>query len=165
MRYFLLIALLFVLQAPISLLAQTEIEMGQVSLKGITSFRVVVEVERSGPILDDPMLAPGHLHASVVSLLRDVGLPVQPESNPGEMPFLLIHVNAMDADRGQIPFMVDAGFFQEVHLNRPPNLTIQAQTWESAVLGMTYHNQLELIPEAVMDLVSDFIGDYQAVNS
>lgn len=82
-----------------------------------------------------------------------------------QFPLLYVHINAMNAGRGLIPFAINVYFYQPVKLSLNRDLQTTANTWETATLGLVSYDQLDVINESAKGLINEFINDYKMVNN
>lgn len=166
-RRFLPAFLFLVLAAPPAARAQTELERARASLLGIDTFHLDVEVEKSGSLEGREALSVGALRDTVLHILGAAGLnvlPPKPAPRSDTAPRLLVHVNALDAGRGLVPFSLSLRLQQGARLVRDPAVTLQVGTWESELVGLASVDRLRLIPEAAADLAYEFTRDFKHVN-
>lgn len=161
----LLVGCFFLLIVPVQ--AQSEMERERASLQDLDGFYLSVVVEGSSPVLAHDSLDFQHIHQRIRTRLQLNNLPVQAEGGvlpEHRTPYLLVHINTMEADRGQVPFSIQMQFYQAVQLPRTVPISTVASTWETGVVGLAYHNQLSFIPDAAVNLVGEFITDFQRAN-
>lgn len=99
--------------------------------------------------------------------LRNGGITLIPDSEVREsdkIPFLYLHVNAMDAGQGLVPFSISLYLYQPVKLSLNRDLQTSSITWESGTLGIVSYDQMGLISVAAQDLIKEFISDYNDIN-
>ena len=156
-----------VLGSAVPVLAQTELEQARASLVGAEGFYLSVNMEGPAAVVEHDALDLPRLRERLAGRLEEAGLPLLQDAGvpPAErLPYLHVHVNIMQADRGQIPFSVEMRFFQEVHLARDPAHPVPAATWETSIVGLSYHNQIPFVADVTVELVDEFIGDFQQAN-
>ncbi len=149
-------------------LAQNEIARERSSLKGIQSMGFTVNLETNAPLTQ-------HGEIDVISLsemgeitLRNGGISLIPDNEvegSDETPFLYLHVNAMDAGQGLIPFSISLYFYQPVKLTLNRGLQTSSVTWESGTLGIVSYDRIPLISDAAEKLLKEFITDYNQINN
>lgn len=147
--------------------AQTEMERERNSLRNIEGFYLSLNVEGKRSVVEQDGLDFQTLHLRLRTRLQDMALPVLDETTvPAHerVPYLHVHVNIMEADRGQLPFVVELRFYQSVRLIRDPAHTTVAGTWGTSLVGLTYAGQLQFIEDTAVDLLTDFIDDFRQVN-
>jgi len=145
--------------------AQSEMVRERNSLRGVDGFYLSLNIE--GPASAQDALDFRRLHQDLQARLQEVGLPVWAEDRlpaSERIPYLHVHINAVDAGRGLYPFSVEVRFYQAVRLARDPSATTVAATWSASIVGIASHDHLRLIPEAALGLLEDFIEDFNGVN-
>lgn len=147
--------------------AQTELEHERASLRGVDAFFLSVNVEGPGTLTARDDLAVPALRAGLLDVLRQAGLPVRADDAPptARFPYLLVHLNLLDAGRGLVPFSIDLRFYQRVSLVRDPGQLTVAETWGTDLVGLVSYDQLPLLPAAAADAVRDFIDDFRRANA
>lgn len=91
-------------------------------------------------------------------------IPTRELKQSDQNPLLYMHINAMDAGRGLVPFAINLYFYQPIKLTLNRDLQTTASTWESGTLGIASYDQLQLIREAARGLLDEFITDYNDIN-
>lgn len=145
--------------------AQSEMERERASLRGVDGFYLSLNTVGDASVQDS--LDFEQLHHDLRARLREAGLPVWPEGQVAaedRVPYLHVHVNTVHAGRGLYPFGVEIRFYQAVHLARDPATPTVAVTWSTSIVGIASYDQLGLIPDAALNLIEDFIEDFQRVN-
>ena len=146
-------------------LAQTEREQARASLQGIEGFYLSLNTVGDASVQDS--LDFGLLHRGLRARLQQAGLPVWPEDQSAaeaRVPYLHVHVNTVHAGRGLYPFGVEIQFYQAVQLARDPSARTAAITWSTSIVGVASYDQLGVIPDAALNLLEEFVEDYQRVN-
>lgn len=159
--------ILFLLILPVQLLAQNEVERERLSLQGLQEFGFTATIEGSRTIAGDPNLTPGILRQDAVSQLREANVRYVTDdevSSSADIPFLFMHVNAMELENGLVPFSIELRLYQPVKLVLNRDLQTSASTWENSVVGIVTLDRLPMINEAASSLVSDFLEDYAIHN-
>tara|TARA_R100001143_G_C3359413_1_gene134594 strand:- start:2622 stop:3131 length:510 start_codon:yes stop_codon:yes gene_type:complete len=162
---FLCIPILLIL--PFQLLAQNEVERERLSLQGLQEFGFTATVEGSRTIAGDPNLTPGMLRQDAVNQLREAEIRYVTDeevSSSADIPFLFMHVNAMELENGLVPFSIELRLYQPVKLVLNRDLQTSASTWENSVVGIVTLDRLPMINEAASSLVADFLEDYAVHN-
>lgn len=152
---------------PALLFAQNEIERERISLQGLQEFGFSANIEGSRTIAGDPNLTPGLIRQDAVRQLREANLRFVPEDevrSSADIPFLYMHINAMELENGLVPFSIQLRLYQPVKLVLNRDLQTSASTWEHGVVGIVSLDRLPLINEAASELVADFINDYAVYN-
>jgi hypothetical protein len=147
--------------------AQTEIEMDRSSLRNLQPLYTSVYVEAPATIADMPDLDVTALSRSVDSSLTVAGIPLnrtEPAHVIDREPFISVHLNAMDMGNGLIPFAIEVEIIQGVVVANLPNELIHAATWDTGLVGLVSHDNVDTIRWAMLDLVDEFIEDYRKVN-
>ncbi len=161
----LLLGLLLGLTLPAQ--GQTEIERERASLRGVTGFYLSLNVEGPHSVLGQEALDFHRLEDALRARLREAGLQVLDETQvtaAERVPYLHVHVNAMDAGRGLVPFGVELAFYQAVRLARAPSAATVAATWGASVIGIASYDQLPIVAEAALALLEDFAEDFRGAN-
>ena len=146
--------------------AQSEMERERASLDGVDGFYLSLNTVGDASVQDS--LDFGQLHQDLRARLQEAGLPVWPEGQvtaENRVPYLHVHVNTVHAGRGLYPFGVEIRFYQTARLTRDPSTPIVATTWSTSIVGIASYDQLGLIPQTALNLLEDFIEDFQRVNS
>ena len=152
---------------PAALFSQNEIERERISLQGLQEFGFSANIEGSRTIAGDPNLTPGLIRQDAVRQLREANLRFVSDDevrSSADIPFLYMHINAMELENGLIPFSIQLRLYQPVKLILNRDLQTSASTWEHGVVGIVSLDMLTLINEAASDLVNDFIKDYSVYN-
>lgn len=158
---------LFLLALPSQLLAQNEVERERLSLQGLQEFGFTVNIEGSRTIAGDPNLTPGLLRQDAINQLREANIRYVADnevSSSADIPFLYMHVNAMELENGLVPFSIELRLYQPVKLVLNRDLQTSASTWENSVVGIVTLDRLPMINEAASNLVTDFLNDYAVIN-
>lgn len=159
--------LFFILAFPAQLIAQNEIDRERISLQGLQEFGFTANIEGSRTIAGDPNLTPGILRQDAVNRLREANIRYvtdQEISSSADIPFLYMHVNAMELENGLVPFSIELRLYQPVKLVLNRDLQTSASTWENSVVGIVTLDRLPMINEAASALVADFLDDYAVYN-
>jgi hypothetical protein len=158
-----LVLLISIIVAP-DVRAQTELELATQSLEGIGPIAVSVQLEGSADISSEPDLDVRSLAKEVRHRLDSVLIPVlAAEDDTPESPRLWIHVNAMEAGRGIVPFNIEVQVQQEASLVRNDFEALMV-TWETSIVGVVSMDRLVVIREALLGLLDEFIDDYHRTN-
>lgn len=163
----LLVLAVLLFTAPAAIFAQNEIERERMSLVGLQEFGFTANIEGSRTIAGDPNLTPGLIRQDAVRQLTEANLRFVPEDevrSSADIPFLYMHINAMEMENGLVPFSIQLRLYQPVKLILNGDLQTSASTWEQGVVGIVSLDRLTLINEAASELVTGFISDYQALN-
>lgn len=145
--------------------AQTELERARSSLGGIDRFGVAVDIESSQALSTTGALDVVALQNRLTARLRETGLDPLATYDGLESPYLYLHINAMESGPGLVPFSIELDFFQPVYLDRDRTVSTAAATWEDSLVGLVSQDRLDLIPEAALELVEQFIEDFKRINS
>ena len=164
-RHSLLFLLMFlpVLQG----VAQPGTEASRQALQGIRGFYLHVDVEGSLGLTQDEALNVRTIKRRVTQRLRDAGLNVLETVENMEQdtePYLYVHVNMLEMERGLVPFAVNTQFYQRVELPRRPRQSLVACTWDTGLVGLVSYDNLDLIADSAVESVVNFIADYRQVN-
>ncbi len=145
--------------------AQSEIERERASLRGVDGFYLSLNTVGDASVQDS--LDFEQLHQGLRTRLQEAGLPMWPEGQvtaEDRLPYLHVHVNTVHAGRGLYPFGVEIRFYQAARLVRDPSTPTVAVTWSTSIVGIASYDQLGLISETALNLIEDFIEDFQRVN-
>lgn len=167
LHYTLFLLVLFFFLPLQSITAQNEIERERISLQGLQEFGISVNIEGSRTIAGDPNLTPGIIRQDAVRQLRDANLRIVTDDevrSSADIPFLYMHINAMELENGLVPFSIQLRLYQPVKLVLNRDLQTSASTWEDGVVGIVSMNRLPLINEAASELVASFLNDYALYN-
>jgi hypothetical protein len=75
-----------------------------------------------------------------------------------------MHINTMDAGQGLVPFSVSLDFYQPAELTLNRNLQTSVSTWQTGLVGIVSYDRMNVIGESAVNLLDDFIKDYNQVN-
>ena len=162
-----LLPLLLLWLYPLGMQAQNEVEREVSSLQGIQSMRFRVNYEANSALSAQNAVEPATLQKAGEEILREGNITLIPNSEKdraGQDPLLHMHINAMDAGRGLVPFTISLHFYQPVKLPLNRGLQTSASTWESSTLGLVSQDRLQVIEEAARGLLREFSADYKKVN-
>lgn len=152
---------------PLSLHAQNEIERERISLEGLQEFGFTANIEGSHTISDDETLTPSAIRQGAINQLVEANLRFVADEevrSSADIPFLYMHINAMEMENGLIPFSIELRLYQPVKLVLNRDMETSASTWESGMVGLVSHDRLPVINQAAHNLVATFIDDYQKSN-
>lgn len=148
--------------------AQNEIQRERSSLQGINEMGFTVNLETNVSINEKGEIEVTSIKDAAEQRLSNAGIPLlsdeQIESS-ADLPFLYMHINTMDAGRGLVPFSVSIRFYQPVKLQLNRDQPTSASTWETGMVGIVSYDRMEVIQEAAVDLLGDFISDFESVNN
>ncbi|SHE76727.1 hypothetical protein SAMN05443144_103133 [Fodinibius roseus] len=153
---------------PMLVFAQNEVARERSSLKGIQSMGLSVNYEANAPLTEKTNINVPSLQEKGKRALQEGGIRVVPREEvrqSDEIPLLYLHINAMDAGEGLVPFAVNLYFYQPVKLVLNQDLQTTANTWESGTVGIVSYDKLQLIDQAAEDLLQEFIHDYNEINN
>lgn len=148
--------------------AQNEVSRERSSLKGIQNMSFTVNLEANTSLLQKSGLDVTSLTEMGRTTLHEGKINLIPDNKverSDEVPFLYLHINAFDAGQGLIPFSISLYFYQPVKLLLNRDMQTSSVTWESGSLGIVSYDRIELINDAAMDLINEFISDFNTVNS
>lgn len=148
--------------------AQNEVDRERSSLKGIQSMGFSVNYEAPSSLIESEEIDISTLQKMGEQMLSENNITVVSEKKLKEsdqFPLLYVHINAMNAGRGLVPFAINVYFYQPVKLSLNRDLQTTANTWETATLGLVSHDQLDVINESTKGLINEFINDYKMVNN
>lgn len=149
-------------------LAQNEIERERSSLRGIAEMGFTVNLEVNVSLNEKGELEVTSLRDRALNTLKKEGLEIIPDKkieSSADVPFLYMHINTMDAGQGLVPFSVSIRFYQPVKLTLNRDLETSASTWETGLVGIVSYDRMNVIGDSAVDLLQDFINDYNRVNS
>lgn len=152
---------------PALTLAQNEIERERISLEGLQEFGFTANIEGSRTIADDQTLTPSVIRDEAVSQLIEAELRFVDDEevrSSADIPFLHMHINAMEMENGLIPFTIRLRLFQPVKLILNRDLETSASTWEDSIVGLVSYDQIAVIQEAATNMIENFIDDYREAN-
>lgn len=143
-------------------LAQIDQEEAVQSLSDVGPYGMVVDVEATLSLASDAVLDIESMRVRLADRLETLS-GRRPSVDPigEEHPYLYVHVNALDAGDGLVPFAVNATFQQPVRVvagGQP----MMAVTWESGSVGLVSYDRLAAIPDAAESLVEEFAEDLVA---
>lgn len=148
--------------------AQNEIAREQSSLKGLQAVGLIVNYEANAPLNTQGEIKAASFREMANQTLKQAQIPLISDKKieqVGQVPILRMHINAMDAGKGLIPFTVSLHLYQPVKLTLNRDIRTSASTWESSTLGITSYNRLHLITNAAQGLLNEFTNDFVDVNS
>ena len=146
--------------------AQMETAESRNSLDGIKGFYLHVDVEGSLGLTSDEKLNVRAVKGRLTDTLRGAGLNVLETTevvDASSEPYLYVHVNMLDMEGGLVPFAVNTQFYQRVEIARQRSSTIAA-TWDTGLVGLVSYDNLDMIADAAVGSVTNFITDFQEVN-
>jgi|SRR6056297_89380 len=168
MKYYCLSpTLLLILLIPFSLFAQNEIDRERISLEGLQEIGFTANIEGSRTIADSENLTPARIRQEAVSQLIDGDLRYVSDEevqSSAYIPFLHLHINAMEMENGLIPFSINLRLYQPVRLSLNRDLQTSAITWRTGMVGLVSYDQIETISEASSNMIAEFIDDYNVAN-
>lgn len=147
--------------------AQSEVERELSSLHGIGHFYFVVNVEGNKNLTKEEQLNVPKLQEQLHGHLQSKGMDVLPNTDKpaaAEVPYLRLHINAMDAGRGLVPFSISVNFYQPVKLVLNRDRQTLASTWNTGYVGIVSYDRMGAIDTAAVDMLDEFIQDYRRVN-
>ncbi|CAN5399510.1 hypothetical protein BH23BAC3_BH23BAC3_18530 [soil metagenome] len=153
---------------PLTLHAQNEIERERISLEGLQEFGFTANIEGSRTIADDATLTPSAIRQEAINQLVEANLRFVADEevrSSADIPFLYMHINAMEMENGLIPFSIELRLYQPVKLMLNRDMQTSASTWESGMVGLVSYDQIHVISQAAANLVDTFLTDYQQANN
>lgn len=160
--------LLSLLIVPIALQAQNEIQRERSSLRGINELGFTVNLETNVTLNEKGEIEVTSIKDAAEQRLSDAGIPLVSDKeveSSADIPFLYMHINTMDAGQGLVPFSVSIRFYQPVKLQLNRDQQTSASTWETGMVGIVSYDRMNVIQEAAVDLLGDFISDFRRVNN
>lgn len=152
---------------PSLLMAQNEIERERISLEGLQEFGFTANIEGSRTIADDDYLTPSAIRQIAINQLveADVRYVADEEvESSADIPFLHLHINAMEMENGLIPFSISLRLYQPVKLALNRDLQTSAVTWQTGMVGLVSFDRIDTISDASSNMIEEFIDDYRQAN-
>lgn len=150
-----------------ALIAQNEVERERLSLQGLQQFGFTATIEGSRIIADSESLTPTVIRQDAINRIVENGLQFVSDEevrSSTEIPFLYMHINAMEMENGLIPFSIQLKLYQPVKLVLNRDMQTSAVTWEHGMVGLVSYDRLSTIQYAAQELIMTFIEDYQTQN-
>ncbi len=150
----------------INLYAQNEVLRELNSLSGITSFGIVVNIEKPASI-GDPALDVTKIRNQVIQNLDDLPIEIIEDvilRQSDQFPVLHIHVNVMKASNLTYPYSIELNFYQPVKLVLKGDLQSMASTWNMGQVGLVSENMLRLIADEAVFAAKQFKQEFAEVN-
>ena len=166
LRYLFVPFFLFLL-SPCLLSAQNEIILERVSLEGLQEIGFTANIEGSRTIADSENLTPTTIRQEAVSQLVEADLRYisdEEVQSSADIPFLHLHINAMEMENGLIPFSIMLRLYQPVKLTLNRDLQTSAITWRTGMVGLVSYDQINTISDASANMIAEFIDDYNSAN-
>ncbi len=160
--------LLSLLIVPMAMQAQNEIQRERSSLRGINEVGFTVNLETNVTLNEKGEIEVTSIKDAAEQRLREAGIPLVSDKeveSSADIPFLYMHINTMDAGQGLVPFSVSIRFYQPVKLQLNRDQQTSASTWETGMVGIVSYDRMNVIQEAAVDLLGDFISDFRRVNN
>ena len=152
---------------PTLLLAQNEIMLERVSLEGLQEIGFTANIEGSRTIADSENLTPTTIRQDAVAQLVEADLRYisdEEVQSSADIPFLHLHINAMEMENGLIPFSITLRLYQPVKLTLNRDLQTSAITWRTGMVGLVSYDQIDTISDASANMIAEFIDDYNSAN-
>lgn len=146
--------------------AQNEVLRELNSLSGITSFGVVVNIEKPASI-EAPALDVSQIRNEVIQNLDTLSVEIIEDvilRQSDQFPILHIHVNVMKASNLTYPYSIELNFYQPVKLVLKGDLRSMASTWNMGQVGLVSENMLYLIAEEAVHAANQFKQEFAEVN-
>ena len=159
--------LMVLILTPFHLLAQNEVERERISLQGLQEFGFTANIEGSRDIADSEKLTPSVIRQQSINQLVEAGIRYVSDEevrSSADIPFIYMHINAMQLENGLVPFSIQLRVYQPVRLTLNRNLNTSASTWETGMVGIVSYDRLATINRAAEDLIMTFIDDYYKAN-
>ncbi|NBC27339.1 MAG: hypothetical protein GVY08_10785 [Bacteroidetes bacterium] len=156
-----------VLMLPAVLNAQNEVVREQISLEGLREVGFTANIEGSRTIADDEDLTPSAIRQDAVKRMVEADLRYVADEevrSSADIPFLHLHINAMEMENGLIPFSIRLRLYQPVKLTLNRDLQTTASTWETAMVGLVSYDRIDVIRDAAIGVVDTFIEEYHQSN-
>lgn len=164
-RLSILLFLIFIV--PSTLFAQNEIERERISLEGLQEFGFTANIEGSRTIADDEDLTPSAIRQIAINQLVEAEVRYVSDEeveSSADIPFLHLHINAMEMENGLIPFSINLRLYQPVKLSLNRDLQTSAITWRTGMVGLVSYDQIDTISDASANMIAEFIDDYNSAN-
>lgn len=161
------LTILFLCISPLALLAQNEIDRERISLEGLQEFGFTANIEGSRTIAEAETLTPSTIRQEAVSQLVGADLRYVSDeevNSSADIPFLHLHINAMEMENGLIPFSIALRLYQPVKLSLNRDLQSTAITWQTGMVGLVSYDQIQTISDAASNMIAEFIDDYNLAN-
>lgn len=126
-----------------------------------------INVEYTGSLTEKTELEIDSVRDRAIRKLKEAALPVVREEKlrkDDSIPLVFMHINIMDAGRGLVPYSISIRFYQPVKLVLNRDIQTPASTWETGLVGIVSYDSMNEIRNAAVDLLQDFIDDYNQVN-
>lgn len=153
---------------PLFAWAQNEVARERSSLKGIQAMGFSANYEANAPLAEKQEISVSSLQDMGKQTIVEAGITLIPDQEvrqSDQIPLLYLHINAMDAGQGLVPFAINLYFYQPVKLALNQDLQTTASTWESGSVGIASYDQLQLIRQAAEGLLEEFVHDYNTINN
>lgn len=160
--------LLLLLSIPIVSQAQNEIEREISSLRGINELGFTINLETNVTLNEKGEIEVTSIKDAAEQRLSEAGIPLVSDrevKSSADIPFLYMHINTMDAGQGLVPFSISLRFYQPVKLQLNRDRQTSASTWETGMVGIVSYDRMNIIQEAAVNLLGDFIDDFRSVNN
>ena len=168
MNRILLLCFIIIGFIPALLFAQNEIEREQISLEGLQEFGFTANIEGSRTIADSENLTPSNIRQNTVSQLVEADIHYvfdEEVRSSADIPFLHMHINAMEMENGLIPFSITLRLYQPVKLVLNRDLQTSAVTWQTGMVGLVSYDRIDTISDASSNMIAEFIDDYRKANN
>lgn len=166
MKY-LIIPLWLILFPAFELCAQNEVVRERFSLQGIQEVGFTVNIQGSESVTQDTTLTPTKIRQQSINKLVNANLRYVSDEeveSSADVPFLHMHINTLQLDNGLVPFSIHLKLYQPVKLILNRDLQTSASTWETGMVGLVSYDQLQTIPDAADNVLSQFIHEYDQAN-
>ncbi|MFO7847065.1 MAG: hypothetical protein R6V27_10915 [Balneolaceae bacterium] len=163
----LFLSLVFIAMVPLAIQAQNEIDRAHISLEGLQEVGFTANIEGSRTIADNQNLTPSVIRDEAVKQIVEADIRFVDDEevrSSADIPFLHLHINAMEMENGLIPFSIRLRLYQPVKLSLNRDLETTASTWEDAMVGLVSYDQVAVIAEAASNIVDSFIEDFSSAN-
>lgn len=160
--------ILLIIALPVLSFAQNEIEREISSLRGINELGFTVNLETNVTLNEKGEIEVTSIKDAARQRLAEAGIPLVSDreiESSADIPFLYMHINTMDAGRGLVPFSVSIRFYQPVKLQLNRDRQTSASTWETGMVGIVSYDRMNIIQESAVNLLGDFINDFNSVNN
>jgi hypothetical protein len=157
---------IFVFFISITAHAQNEVLRELNSLSGISSFGVVVNIEKPASI-DDNELNSRDIRQKIAKQLGELPIEIISDAilrQSDQYPILHIHINVMKAPNLTYPYSIELNFYQPVKLVLKNDLQSMASTWNKGQIGVVSEDLLHLIVEQAVYTSNLFKDEFMEVN-
>lgn len=157
---------LFLILSTANIFAQNEVLRELNSLSGISSFGVVVNIEKPASINDNELNS-RDIRKKIAEQLSELPIEIISDAilrQSDQYPILHIHINVMKAPNLTYPYSIELNFYQPVKLVLKNDLQSMASTWNKGQIGVVSEDLLHLIVEQAVYTANLFKDEFIEVN-